>query len=145
MHPRGAKPLTELPREGLSLFSRSRQVSSRAAAPRNDLHSVARLIIPAVRQPTFARIEERAMGDSSEEARARAEAKFQKQQKAAEEGAKATAEHEAQARAVDVYTVRLKSLWLTKEAADKEAEAKNKPAETSGKTKSTVPKKKPSP
>ena len=33
------------------------------------------------------------MGDSSEEARARAEAKFQKQQKAAEAGAKATAEH----------------------------------------------------
>jgi len=85
------------------------------------------------------------MGYSSDETRARAEAKFQKQQKAAEEGAKATAEHEAQAAAVDANTARLKSLRLTKEAADKEAEAKTKPAGTSGKTKSTVPKKKPSP
>ena len=83
------------------------------------------------------------MGDSSEEARARAEAKFQKQQKAAEAGAKATEEHEAQARAVDVNTARLKSLRLAKEAADKKAEAK--PAETSGKTKAAATKKKPSP
>ncbi len=83
------------------------------------------------------------MGYSSDEARTRAEAKFQKQQKAAEEGAKVTAEHEAQVRAVDVNTARLKSLRLTKEAADKEAEAKTKPAETSGKSATT--KKKPSP
>ncbi len=85
------------------------------------------------------------MGDSSDEARARAEAKFEKQQKAAEEGAKATAEHEAQARAVDANTARLKSLRLTREAADKEAGAKTKPAEASGKTKATTTKKKPSP
>ena len=85
------------------------------------------------------------MGGSSEEARARAEAKFQKQQKAAEDGAKATAEHDAQALAVDVNTARLKSLRLAKEAADKEAEAKTKPAGTSGKTKSAATKKKPSP
>ena len=61
------------------------------------------------------------MGDNSEEARARAEAKFQKQQKAAEAGVKATEERAAQARAVDVNTARLKSLRLAKEAADKEA------------------------
>ena len=63
------------------------------------------------------------MGSSPEEARARAEAKFQKQQKAAEAGAKATAEHEAQARAVEDKTARLKSLRLAREAADKEATA----------------------
>ncbi len=85
------------------------------------------------------------MGDSSDETRAKAEAKFQKQQKAAEEGAKATAEHEAQALAVEANTARLKSLRLAKEAADKEAEAKTKPAETSGKAKSAATKKKPSP
>jgi hypothetical protein len=85
------------------------------------------------------------MGYSSDEARAKAEAKFQKQQKAAEEGAKATAEQEAQARAVDANTARLKSLRLAKEVADKEADAKAKPAETSGKTKSAATKKKPSP
>ena len=62
------------------------------------------------------------MGDNSEEARARAEAKFQKQ-KAAEEGAKVTAERAAQARAVDVNTARLKSLRLAKEADNKEARA----------------------
>jgi hypothetical protein len=85
------------------------------------------------------------MGYSSEEARARAEAKFQKQQQAAEAGAEAKAEHDAQARAVDVNTARLKSLRLAKEAADKEAKAKTKPAGTLGKAKSAATKKKPSP
>src|SRR5215210_5975212 len=84
------------------------------------------------------------MGDNSEEARARAEAKFQKQQKAAEAGVKATEERAAQARAVDVNTARLKSLRLAKEGADKEAEAKTKPAEAPAKTKATTTKKKPS-
>jgi hypothetical protein len=102
---------------------------------------VPNLGVPAVWHPTFARIEERAMGDSSEEARARAEAKFQKQQKAAEAGAEAKAEHDTQAAAVDVNTARLKSLRLAKEAADKEADAKTKPTETSGKTKSAAKKK----
>jgi hypothetical protein len=95
--------------------------------------------------PRFARIEEITMSGSPEEARARAEAKFQKQQQAAEAGAKATAEHEAQAQAVEANTARLRSLRLTKEAADKEARAKTKPAETSGKIKSAATKKKPSP
>src|SRR4051794_1898360 len=99
---------------------------------------------PAVRQPKFARIEERAMGGNSEEAQAGAEAKFQKQQTAAEAGAKATEERAAQARAVDVNTARLKSLRLAKEAADKAAEAKTK-AQAQGKAKSATTKKKPSP
>ena len=84
------------------------------------------------------------MGDSSDEARARAEAKFQKQQKAAEEGARATAEHEAQAQAVDANTARLKSLRLAKETADKDVAAQTK-AGTQAKTKSAMTKKKPSP
>jgi hypothetical protein len=84
------------------------------------------------------------MGDNSEEARARAEAKFQKQQKAAAEGTKATAEHEAQARAVDANTARLKSLRLTKEAADKDVAAQTK-AGTQAKSKPSATKKKPSP
>jgi hypothetical protein len=78
------------------------------------------------------------MSGSPEEARARAEAKFQKQQKAAEEGAKVRAEHEVQAQAVDVNTARLRSLRLAKEAADKEVKAK--PAGTSGKTKAAATK-----
>src|SRR5215212_7147141 len=97
--------------------------SARAAVPRTDLHCVARLIVPTIRQPQFACIEERAMGDSRNEAQARAEAKFEKQQ---------TAEHKAQAQAVDAKTARLRSLRLDKEAADKEAKAKAKPAESSG-------------
>ena len=56
-----------------------------------------------------------------------------------------TAERAAQAAAVDVNTARLKSLRLTKEAADKEAKAKIKPAEAPAKTKATATKKKPSP
>ena len=84
------------------------------------------------------------MGDNSDEARARAEAKFQKQQKAAEEGAKATAEHEAQARAVDTNTARLKSLRLAKEAADKDVAAQTK-AGPQAKSKPAATNKKPSP
>ena len=83
------------------------------------------------------------MGKDRDEARARAEAKFQKQQHAAETGAKATAEREALARAVDVNTARLKSLRLAKEAADQEAEAKQ--SEAPVKTKDTLTKKKGSP
>ena len=85
------------------------------------------------------------MGDSSEEARAKAEAKFQKQQQADQQAAAAKAEREAQARAVDVNTARLKSLRLTKEAADKDVAAQTKPVETSGKAKSAATNKKPSP
>ena len=88
------------------------------------------------------------MSSSPEEARARAEAKFQKQQKAAEEGAKVRAEHEARAQGVEANTARLKSLRLAKEAADKEAKAKQyeaKQTEAPAKTKATATKKKGSP
>ncbi len=81
------------------------------------------------------------MGKDRDEAQARAEAKFQKQQKAAEEGAKATAEREAQATAVDVNTARLKSLRPTKEVADMETAAQTK-AGAQAKIKPTATKKK---
>jgi hypothetical protein len=82
------------------------------------------------------------MSGNPDEIRARAEAKFQKQQKAAEEGVKVRAEHEAQAQGVEANTARLKSLRLAKEAADQEAAVKQ--PETSSKTKSAPTKKKPS-
>jgi hypothetical protein len=88
-------------------------------------------------------MKERAMGGSSKEAQARAEAKFQKQ-KAVAEGAQATAEHEAQALAVDVKTSQLRSLRLAKEAADKNARAKNG-GKARAKTKSAPANKKHSP
>ena len=84
------------------------------------------------------------MGGSPEEVRARAEAKFQKQQKAAEEGAKVRAEHEARAQGVEANTARLKSLRLAKEAADKDVAAQTK-AGTQAKSKPASTKKKPSP
>ena len=102
------------------------------------------MAVPAVRQPEFVHTEERAIGGSSKEAQARAEAKFQKQQKAAAEGAQATAEHEAQALAVDVKTSQLRSLRLAKEAADKNARAKNG-GKARAKTKSAPANKKHSP
>jgi hypothetical protein len=70
------------------------------------------------------------MGSSPDEARARAEAKFQKQQQADQQAVQAKAAREAQAQAVDANTDRLRSLRLAKEAADKEAaaQAKTKPA-----------------
>ena len=76
------------------------------------------------------------MGYSSEEARARAEAKFQKQQQADQQAAQVKAEREVRAQGVEVNKARLKSLRLAKEAADKEATAQ---------TKTAAPKKKGSP
>jgi len=68
------------------------------------------------------------MSKTSDGARERAEARFQKQQKADQEGQQAKAEHEAQARAVDLKTSRLRALRTEKEAADKKAaEASNEP------------------
>jgi hypothetical protein len=55
---------------------------------------------------------------NSPEARARAEAQFQKTQKLAHEGNQARAEYAAAARAIDHKTARLKKLRLEKEAAD---------------------------
>ena len=68
------------------------------------------------------------MGGSSEEARVRAEVKFQKQQQADQQAAQTKAEQEAQARAVDANTARLKSLRLAKETADIEAAVQAKAA-----------------
>jgi len=52
------------------------------------------------------------------EARARAEARFTKQERA-EDGAKAAMEYQANARAVREKTERLKALRLARDAADK--------------------------
>ena len=55
----------------------------------------------------------------SNDARARAEASFRKEQRA-KEGAKAMTEYQANLRMVREKTERLKALRLAKEAADKE-------------------------
>jgi len=55
----------------------------------------------------------------SNEARARAEASFRKEERA-KDGAKAMMEYQANARMVREKTERLKALRLAKEAADKE-------------------------
>jgi len=55
---------------------------------------------------------------SSEESRQRAQQRFAKLQKTAEEGAKAMAEYEANSRAVRARSEKLKALRLAKEADD---------------------------
>jgi hypothetical protein len=55
----------------------------------------------------------------SDEARARAEANFKKEQRA-KEGAKAMMEYQANSRLVREKTERLRALRLAKEAADRE-------------------------
>jgi len=65
--------------------------------------------------------EERTMGDESKDARARAEAKFAKAEKAALEGARAKAQYDAEAQAVRDKTSRLRTARLAKEAAEIEA------------------------
>ena len=57
---------------------------------------------------------------NSDEARARAETAFKKEQQA-REGAQAWLEYEAKARAMQENTARLRALRLAKEAADKAA------------------------
>ncbi|MGH6674328.1 MAG: hypothetical protein ACRECV_20460 [Xanthobacteraceae bacterium] len=58
------------------------------------------------------------MTTKSDEARARAEASFRKEERA-KEGAKAMMEYQANGRIVREKTARLKALRLAKEAADK--------------------------
>jgi hypothetical protein len=58
----------------------------------------------------------------SEQARARAEASFRKEERA-KEGAKAMLEYQANSRLVREKTERLRALRLAKEAADKERNA----------------------
>ena len=65
---------------------------------------------------------------TSDEARARAEARFEKAQKADRENEAARAETRARAKAVDEKTARLKALRLARDAA--EAEAKREAAES---------------
>ena len=55
---------------------------------------------------------------NSKDAKARAEAAFNRKEQQAREGAKAWAEYEAQRRAVAEKTQRLKALRLAKEAAE---------------------------
>ena len=63
------------------------------------------------------------MTDKTEEARQRAETKFEKAKTASRESDKVWAQHEAEGRAVRAKTARLKSLRLAKEAADLESAA----------------------
>jgi hypothetical protein len=62
--------------------------------------------------------EETTLAVRSDEARARAEASFRKEERA-KEGAKAMMEYQANSRMVREKTERLKALRLAKEAADK--------------------------
>jgi hypothetical protein len=59
------------------------------------------------------------MPDRSDEARARAEAKFKKQEQQTKESEKVWAEHAAAGRAADANRAKLKAQRLAKEAADK--------------------------
>ena len=63
------------------------------------------------------------MADNAEEARARAEARFQKEQKKAQESEQGRLDRVAAAEAIDVKTARLKALRLAKEADDAQAAA----------------------
>ncbi|HEY7384178.1 MAG TPA: hypothetical protein VH743_10960 [Beijerinckiaceae bacterium] len=63
------------------------------------------------------------MADKPDDARARAEARFRKQEATNRENEKVWAEHAAAAQAADQKRAKLKSLRLAKEAADREAQA----------------------
>lgn len=68
------------------------------------------------------------MADHSKEARERAEARFEKAQKATQDAAQAKADRQASTRAIDEKTTRLKALRLARDAAEPPAEVKTKPA-----------------
>ena len=67
------------------------------------------------------------MSNNSKDAQHRAAAEFRKVQRA-KEGAKAMSDYEAAGHAIREKTSKLRALRLAKEAADKETEAKAKPA-----------------
>ncbi len=73
------------------------------------------------------------MAEDPDDTRARAEAKFKKQEQAKRESEKVWAEHTAAGRAADEQRARLKALRLAKEALDKDdvqvarAESKRSP------------------
>jgi len=69
--------------------------------------------------------EETTLTNGSNEARARAEASFRKEERA-KEGAKAMMEYQANSRMIREKTERLKALRLAREAADKERAAASK-------------------
>ena len=73
---------------------------------------------------------------NSDEARARAETAFKKEQQAGE-GAQAWLEYEAKARAMQENTARLRALRLAKEAADKAAGPARKTSPGSARIRST--------
>ena len=62
------------------------------------------------------------MADNPKEAKARAEVKFAKAQKAAQEGATAKAQYDAEARAVREKTSRLRATRLARDAAAAETQ-----------------------
>jgi hypothetical protein len=62
----------------------------------------------------------------SEEARRRAEASFKKKELQVREGAEAVAEYEADARAVQKNTARLRALRLARDEGDRQAAAAKK-------------------
>ena len=68
------------------------------------------------------------MADQSKEARERAEARFEKAQKATQDAAQAKADRQATTRAIDEKTTRLRALRLARDAAEPPVEAKPKPA-----------------
>ena len=68
------------------------------------------------------------MADKSDEAKARAEARFRKNEQRSSEAEKVHAEVAAKVRARDENTARLKGLRLAKEQVDREAAARTQPA-----------------
>jgi hypothetical protein len=64
---------------------------------------------------------------NSETIRDRANASFKRKELQAREGAKAMADYEADARAVEKKTARLKALRLAREEQDRQASAAKKP------------------
>jgi hypothetical protein len=68
------------------------------------------------------------MADSSKEARERADARFRKAQKTAQEGERARQAYEAQAQATREKTARLRALRLEKEAAEAGTKTRKAPA-----------------
>jgi len=65
---------------------------------------------------------------NSEAIRDRANASFKRKELQAREGAKAMADYEADSRAVEKKTARLKALRLAREEQDRQAAAAKKPA-----------------
>jgi hypothetical protein len=63
------------------------------------------------------------VADNAETARARAEARFKKEQKTVQEGEQSRLDRVAAAEAIDVKTARLRALRLAKEADDAQAAA----------------------